>query len=158
MAWPLRETLIGRLAHSEGRLVPTGDDFDIWHIAIPVTNLDRSYAFYCTHLGFKVVGRDEYPSKRQLFVAVRDGGFTIELFEPKGPSAGESPRRPDHLAFECADIVLRREYILKSGLSTPDIETFGNGVRYFSLHDPDGVRVEFFQGRALYESSIKAQA
>jgi len=132
--------------------------FDIWHVAIPVSNLDRSFAFYCTHLGLRVVGRDEYPSKKQLLVAVRDGEFTIELYEPKGSAIGELPRRPDHLAFDCRHIAEVRSRVEKSGLSVPSIETFDNGVKYFGLQDPDGVRIEFFQGRALYEASISPRA
>ncbi|HKR55782.1 MAG TPA: VOC family protein [Gemmatimonadales bacterium] len=132
-------------------------DFDIWHVAFPVSNLDRAHAFYCVHLGFKIVGRDEYPSKRQLFVAIRDGGFTIELYEPKGTSVGEARHLPDHLAFECVAIEEVRSRIAGTGLAVPEIETFDNGVKCFSLRDPDGVRLDFFQGRAIYDASISAR-
>jgi len=129
-------------------------DVDIWHVAIPVADLSRTFDFYCSRLGFKLVGRDEYPSKRQLFVAVREGGFTIEFFEPKGVSMAPGAGRPDHLAFECADLESIRARILKAGMAVPEIEIFDNGVKFFGLRDPEGLRLEFFEGRHLYEKQI----
>lgn len=129
---------------------------DIWHVAIPVSNLARSEAFYIDCLGFTLVGRDEYPSKKQAFVAVRPGGFTIELFERLGKHSGEPALRPDHLAFECENIDAFRDRLLAAGLDdVPEVETFDNGVRYLGLNDPDNVYIEFFQGRKIYEASIR---
>jgi catechol 2,3-dioxygenase-like lactoylglutathione lyase family enzyme len=129
---------------------------DIWHVATPVSNLAKSEAFYINSLGFVLVGRDEYPSKKQTFVAVRPGGFTIELFERLGKHAAEPALRPDHLAFECEDIDAFRAQLIASGaVEVPEIETFDNGVRYLGLNDPDGVYIEFFQGRKIYEASIR---
>jgi catechol 2,3-dioxygenase-like lactoylglutathione lyase family enzyme len=33
---------------------------DIWRVAYPVAELDRSVAFYCDGLGFELVGRDGF--------------------------------------------------------------------------------------------------
>jgi glyoxylase I family protein len=129
---------------------------DIWHVAIPVSDLAKSEDFYVSKLGFVLVGRDEYPSKKQAFVAVQPGGFTIELFERIGKHAKEPALRPDHLAFECENIEAFRERLLVAGSSgVPEVETFDNGVRYFGLNDPDGVYIEFFQGRKIYEAGIR---
>lgn len=126
--------------------------FDVWHVAIPVADLERSLAFYLD-LGFALAGRDEYSSTRQAFVRTRPGGFTIELFQPeKRPSKA---RRPDHLAFECEDVVAYRKRLEARGLRPPRIETYDNGVRTFSIADPEGVRLDFFQGRAIYERSLR---
>ncbi|MGH7025264.1 MAG: VOC family protein [Caulobacteraceae bacterium] len=127
---------------------------DIWDIAVPVEDLERSVDFYCRNLGFEMVGRDEYPTMRQAFVSVGKGGFTIELFVPKGEDADAPRLRPDHLAFECTDIEEYRRKILASGLAAPDIETFPRGMRHFELRDPDQVKLDFFQGRAGYEAFL----
>ena len=49
--------------------------FDIWHIAIPVDDLDKSTDFYCKQLGFKLIGYDEYPSKKQAFIVTKENGM-----------------------------------------------------------------------------------
>lgn len=126
-------------------------DLDIWHVPVPVTDLERSVEFYCHHLGFVLIGRDEWDDKAQAFVAVRQGGFSVELFQPKD---GVPRRLPDHLAFECRDLRAYRERLLLSGLAVPQVETFDNGVMFLPVRDPDGLEIEFFQGRAQYEASI----
>jgi len=128
-------------------------NFDIWHVAIPVNDLNRSVKFYCDTLGFVLIGFDEYPSKKQAFIAVRKGAFTIELFEPKPRQ--KNPKYPDHLAFECPNLNEYREKLLRNNLTDiPQIEIFDNGVQYLGLQDPDGITLEFFQGRHIYEQSI----
>lgn len=129
-------------------------DLEVWHVALPVEELELTLAFYERLLGFVLVGRDEYPSKLQAFVAVRPGGFTLELFQPRGKAAEAPRRRPDHLAFECRDIRAYRAKLVERGLAVPEIEVFDNGVQTFTMQDPDGVALEFFQGRAIYEASI----
>lgn len=127
---------------------------EIWHVAHPVTDLDRSVAFYCDHLGFDLVGRDAYPTMRQAFVALGQRGFTIELFVPLGEEADKPRRAPDHLAFEAIDLVAYREGVIAAGLPVPPIEVFEGGMKHFALEDPDGLRLDFFQGRDGYESFI----
>ena len=65
------------------------------------------------------------------------------------------PRKlPDHVAFESENLSALRARLVAAGL--PDInevETFDNGVKYLSVNDPDGVRLDFFEGRAKYEST-----
>jgi catechol 2,3-dioxygenase-like lactoylglutathione lyase family enzyme len=127
---------------------------DIWHIAVPVEDLERAVGFYCGNLGFELVGRDEYPTMRQAFVSLGKGGFTIELFVPKGEEAAKPRLRPDHLAFECSDIEGYRHRVMASGVAVPETETFPGGMKHFELRNPDNVKLDFFQGRAGYDSYI----
>ncbi|HEY6419672.1 MAG TPA: VOC family protein [Candidatus Binataceae bacterium] len=127
---------------------------EIWHIAIPVDDLERAVKFYHRALGFELIGRDEYPSMRQAFVALGRGGFTIELFLPLGEEEKKPRLRPDHLAFECGDIEAYRSRLVKNGLSVPEIETFDSGMKHFEVRDPDGVKLDFFQGRVLYDDFL----
>jgi catechol 2,3-dioxygenase-like lactoylglutathione lyase family enzyme len=127
---------------------------DIWHVAHPVTDLDRSVAFYCDQLGFDLVGRDEDSAIRQGFVALGKGGFCIELFTSLGEAANATPRAPDHLAFEAADLAAYRRRVIEAGLPVPDIEVFEGGLKHFQLHDPDGLRLDFFEGRAGYDDFL----
>ena len=132
-----------------------GGDFDIWHVAIPVTDLAKSEDFYVRVLGFELTGREDLPQRRQIFVRVREGGFSLLLFQPLMDSLG-LPQRPDHLAFECAYIEKFRARLVAAGLTyLPRVETLPNGVRRFALSDPDGLQLQFFQGRELLESAFK---
>ncbi len=136
------------------RMKPQTQQFDIWHVAIPVSDLERSVKFYCETLGFKMLGRDEYPSKKQAFIVTFPKGFTIELFEPKG-AAVEKPRKlPDHLAFEARNLREYREKLVSSGFHPDQIEEFDSGVKYLGITDPDGVLIEFFEGREIHEQSL----
>lgn len=131
---------------------------DIWHVAIPVKDLARSVDFYCGKLGLGFLGYDEQTDKRQAFVFVKDEGFTIELFEPTRSALSESRKIPDHLAFECEDIGVYRGHLLERGLSGVDeVAEFDNGVKHIGLKDPDGVTIDLFQGRNIYERSIARQ-
>jgi catechol 2,3-dioxygenase-like lactoylglutathione lyase family enzyme len=131
-------------------------DIDIWHVARPVADLDRSVAFYCGYLGFELVGLDEYPTMRQAFVSLGKRGFTIELFVPLGEEADKPRRTPDHLAFEAVDLDTYRESVIAAGLPVPPVETFEGGMKHFALNDPDGLRLDFFQGRDGYETLISS--
>jgi catechol 2,3-dioxygenase-like lactoylglutathione lyase family enzyme len=129
-------------------------NIEIWHVAHPVADLDQSVAFYCGYLGFELVGRDEYPTMRQAFVSLGKRGFTIELFVPLGEEASKPRRAPDHLAFEAIDLDAYRESVIAAGLTVPPLETFEGGMKHFALDDPDGLRLDFFQGRDGYETFI----
>lgn len=129
---------------------PSRAQLDIWHVAYPVSDIERSIAFYCAGLGFELVGRDGDAA----FVSLGKGGFTIELLtQPPGEAA--SPRRaPDHIAFDSADLDAYREKLLDAGLTVPPILVIGEGMKRFALDDPDGVRLDFFQGREGLEAFI----
>ncbi len=131
----------------------------IWHVAIPVADLEKSVTFYCSSLGFKLMGRDEYPSKKQALISVEEGGFAIELFEPTQNKEEKVGSKPDHLAFEVDDLVRFRTYLVEMQRITgvPEIESFDNGVKCFGLKDSDGMSIEFFQGRAFYEAFLASQ-
>lgn len=129
---------------------------EIWHIAIPVTDLERSVSFYCGNLGFELAGRDQYPTMKQAFVSLGKSGFTLELFVPLGEEADKPRRPPDHLAFECQNIEDYRARVIGSGFSVPEIETFPGGMKHFELRDPDGVKLDFFQGRLGYDTFISS--
>lgn len=128
----------------------------IWHVAIPVSDLDQAVRFYCSFLGFDLLGYDDYPTKRQAFVSVESGGFNIELFEPKEDQAQKLKFKPDHLAFEVEDInAFRTDLLARAhGREIPQLIEFDNGVKCLELKDPDGLSVELFQGRRIYEAYL----
>lgn len=131
---------------------PTSGLIDIWHVAFPVADLDRSIAFYCGRLGFELVGRDD----ESAFVSLGQGGFTLEFLAPPADQRADPRRAPDHIAFESTDLDGYRETLMHAGLSVPEIQVFDGGMKRFALEDPDGLRLDFFQGRSGFEVFIAA--
>lgn len=130
----------------------TGALIYIWHVAYPVADLDRSIAFYCDGLGFQLVGRDG----EAAFVSLGKRGFTIELIAQPADEAASPHRAPDHVAFESIDLDAYREGLIARGVSVPPVQVLDGGMKRFALADPDGVRLDFFQGRDGYEAFIAA--
>jgi catechol 2,3-dioxygenase-like lactoylglutathione lyase family enzyme len=133
-------------------------EFTLWRVAIPCADLDAAVEFYCGRLGFTLVGFDEYPTRKQAFVALQAGGAALELYQPKPATLQSLRSRPDHLAFDCGDLDACRQRLLAAGVhSVPAPVDLGGGVRQFSIIDPEGLMLEFYEGRAVYEKAIGAQ-
>jgi lactoylglutathione lyase len=120
------------------------------HIALNVTDLARSTAFYRTVFAFDVVAERTDGDRRFAFLG-QDGALVLTLWEQSaGPFATDSPGL-HHLSFEVADIdaVRRAETVLK-GLGVdfaydgivPHGEGAASGGVFFT--DPDGVRLEIY--------------
>ncbi len=130
--------------------IPPRGQLDIWHVAYPVADLDRSVAFYCEGLGFTLVGRDQ----ESAFVALGQGGFTLELIARAKAETATSSRALDHVAFNAPDLGAYRETLIEAGMSVPEMQIIGVGMKRFALDDPDGLRLDFFEGRAGFEAFI----
>ena len=130
--------------------------FDVWHLGLPVKNLERSVEFYVDVLGFELLGFSESDRYRFAFARVPGGSFTIEFLEYRKDTDALCSKRPDHLAFEVPNLAGYRERLLKGGFfnELPEIADAGAGLRKFSVTDPDGVPVQFYLGRAGYDRSI----
>ena len=130
--------------------------FDVWHLGLPVKNLERSVEFYVDGLGFELLGFDESERYRIAFARVPGGAFTLEFLEYRETPDAQAAKRPDHLAFEVPNLSGYRERLLKGGFfkDLPVIADAGVGLRKFTVTDPDGVPVQFYLGRAGYDRSI----
>jgi lactoylglutathione lyase len=120
------------------------------HIALNVTDVTRSTAFYRTVLGYEVLGERTDGDRRFAFLG-HDGTLVLTLWEQ---STGTfAPDRPGlhHLSFEVADIdaVRRAEAVLREldvafaydGV-VPHGEGASSGGVFFA--DPDGIRLEIY--------------
>lgn len=134
--------------------------FDVWHLGLPVRNLEASVRFYVNGLGFELLGYYDAPRYRVAFARVPGGAFTLEFLEHRDAAEGARAGRPDHLAFEAADLEAYRARLVGGGFfhDVPAAAVSNDGLRKFALTDPDGVPVQFYQGRAAFDRSIAATA
>lgn len=122
----------------------------IAHIAVTVTDLERSTAWY-SHLfdTTPVLDEDEEVGGFHHTVYLLDGGQLFGLHtHPEAPSEGFDEHRTglDHVAFSCRDrdeLSSWAERLDALGISHGGIKDahYGSGV---SFRDPDGIALEFF--------------
>lgn len=120
------------------------------HIALNVTDLARSTAFYRTVFAFDVVAQRTDGDRRFAFLG-QDGALVLTLWEQSAGTFATDRPGLHHLSFEVADIdaVRRAETVLK-GLGVdfaydgivPHGEGAASGGVFFT--DPDGVRLEIY--------------
>lgn len=134
--------------------------FDVWHLGLPVRNLEESVRFYVKGLGFELLGYYNTDRYRIAFARVPGGSFTLEFLEFHNPPESELAKKPDHLAFEAVDLEDFREKLSRDGffMDVPKIVASNDGLRKFTMTDPDGVPVQFYQGRAGFDRLIAPTA
>jgi lactoylglutathione lyase len=126
------------------------------HIGIPVTNLERSKAFYA-RLGFvEAMRTDILGAVEPIRVAMmQHEKLTIELYqldeEERQALSKRTDGHIDHIALDVMDIEKVYTEICAAGFevleeSAPVFLPFWNhGVKYFTIRGPDGEKVEFNQ-------------
>lgn len=125
------------------------------HIGIPVTDIDRSEAFY-QKLGFHKATHSPFEHKGQKgqMVMMRLKDIIIELYElPKDDLADIRQRKDghiDHVTFDVSDIEQTYSALKEAAFTiveeTPVFLPFWyKGCKYFNILGPDGERLEFNQ-------------
>ena len=126
------------------------------HLGLPVTDLERSKAFYM-QLGFTEAMRmDIQPQTEVIRVAMMEHtNFIIELYElgleERGEIATRSDGHIDHVALNVLDIDQAYAEIKAAGIEILEEDApvylpfWKNGVKYFTVRGPDGEKVEFNQ-------------
>ena len=127
----------------------------IQHIGIPVTNLERSEAFY-KGLGFENVmnASFEQEGERGTVAMMASGSMIIEIYQMPEKELIEIRNRHnghiDHIAFDVADIdqafaSLKAASYLLVEPAPVFLPFWKNGCKYFNIIGPDGERLEFNQ-------------
>jgi len=122
----------------------------IHHIAIIASDYQRSKAFYCDLLGFRLMG-EYYREARDSWkgdLALQDR-YTIELFSfPEPPARVTHPEACGlrHLAFTVPDVAAAVATLAGKGVVCEPIridELTGKPCTFFA--DPDGLPLELYQ-------------
>jgi catechol 2,3-dioxygenase-like lactoylglutathione lyase family enzyme len=121
------------------------------HIGIPVTDLERSKAFYA-QLGFAEVMRTDLPGAAEpIRVAMMlHEKMTLELYqlaqEERQAIAKRTDGHIDHIALDVIDIEQAYREVCAAGLEVLEdsapvyLPFWDHGVRYFTIRGPDGKR------------------
>jgi lactoylglutathione lyase len=116
----------------------------IHHVAIRVTDLERSVAFYERHFDLRVASRMTLASGGNVaFLVHPAGGAQLELI------AGLTDHHPGdglvhHVAFGADDVPAVFEQLRAAGVATLEEApvVLANGRRLFSCRGPDGERLQ----------------
>jgi glyoxylase I family protein len=116
----------------------------VTHIAITVTDLDRSVAWYS-----RLFGTDPLiVTRAPTFAWAAWQEFGLHQHDEPIDDAEFNARRPglDHVAFKCADqdeLESWRQRLVELGIEHSDVlhEFYGSGLAF---RDPDGIALEFF--------------
>ncbi len=122
----------------------------IHHIAIIVSDYERSKDFYVDKLGFSIIRENYRPDKKDWKLDLRVNDHTeLEIFAPENP-----PKRPSfpeacglrHLAFDIDDIESVVAELASLGIECEPIrtDTF-TGKKMTFFFDPDGLPLELHE-------------
>jgi lactoylglutathione lyase len=126
---------------------------ELQHVGIPVTNLDRSLAFYA-RLGFKEIMRTELPGVTEAIrvAMIQLEQLTLELYQLEREEREAISKRTDghvdHLALDVTDIEKAYIEICKAGLEVQE-----NPAPVFCPFGFTGSNISAFAGRMGRRSS-----
>ena len=107
----------------------------VWTVAIPTTDQERSLAFHTDVLGFeKTLDAPFGPGQRWIEVSPPGGGTTIAL-----PPLGDAPSGIDTgIRLETDDAEADHEALQAAGANVDDVLRYPGVPPMFSFRDPDG--------------------
>ena len=120
----------------------------VHHIAVFVSDYERSYDFYVNKLGFTVEQEAYRPVQKDTLRMLRCGDVVLELFDrPQGKASTD----PDtlgarHIAFHVESVEKAVAWLNSLGIATdpPRCSPFtGKPLAFF--YDPDGLPLEVIE-------------
>lgn len=119
------------------------------HVAIEVTDLETSIAFYRRVLGMRIMlnQRDESPAQIKGMV----GDFVIEIAQLAGTGAGAKHATVRRgmpslwLSLTTSDVAGAFERLRAAGIVDQTVPSTMGGATFFSFRDPDGYVIELIE-------------
>ena len=113
-------------------------DMKLELVPIPVTDVDRSKAFYADQLGFHV-DVDVRPADGVRVVQLTPPGSACSIgFGTGVPAYQGTPGTVRGLHLVVTDIEAARAELIARGVDVGEIQDVGGGVQYAGFEDPDG--------------------
>ena len=123
------------------------------HVAVTISDLDASVAWYGEVLGFEELFREEAQDRRASVMTFPDGTFGVGLVEyPTVPFEAFDPRHSglDHLAFTVTSLEALEDWTAELGrvgvVHSGVIEIPSGAILNFK--DPDGIALALFWERS----------
>lgn len=128
----------------------------VQHLGLPVTDLERSKAFYL-NLGFTQTMRTDLAGQNEAIqvAMLQKDDLTIELYQLAGEErkqiAGRQDGHIDHIAMNVLDIEKAYTEIAAAGFEILEenapvfLPFWTHGVKFFTIRGPDGEKIEFNQ-------------
>ncbi len=121
----------------------------IHHVAIIVSDYERSKEFYVEKLGFRIVRETYRPMRGDYKLDLELDGCELEIFSGKNnPPRASYPEAYGlrHLAFYVEDMDAAVKELEEMGIETEPVrldEITGKRMTFF--HDPDGLPLELHE-------------
>lgn len=118
------------------------------HIAINVSDIERSKDFYCNLLGFSYMNKVDCGDFDIHYLQL-PGKSRLEMFDYRGVDTRVSNNEQDiglrHLAFKVKDVKYHEDVLISAGveitLACSDLHNLG--ARVILFRDPNGITIEF---------------
>ena len=122
---------------------------NVHHIAIIVSDYEKSRDFYVNKLGFQVIREEHRAAQNDIKLEVQLGNCMLEIF--KKAECAENPGKPNrcgvwHLCFYAPDLEKTIAELNAVGIETdPIMVNASNGKRICFFYDPDGLPLELHE-------------
>ena len=114
-------------------------DMKLELVPVPVSDVDRSKAFYVEKVGFNL-DLDVQPGNGMRVVQLTPPGSSCSIVI--GTGLGEisemQPGTVKALHLVVADIIKAREVLAERGVNVGEIDEYPRGIKYVHFSDPDG--------------------
>ncbi|MGN0978169.1 MAG: VOC family protein [Faecousia sp.] len=122
---------------------------NLHHVAIIVSDYEKSKDFYVNKLGFEVIREEHRAAQNDIKLEVRLNNCMLEIFGKQNP--GTNPGKPTqcgvwHLCFHAPDLDKTIAELNALGIKTdPIMINASNGKRIAFFYDPDGLPLELHE-------------
>ena len=119
----------------------------IHHVAVNVSDYERSKEFYVEKLGYRIIGEYVFPSGTRRMDCVL-GQSRLEIFCGSRSESGYIERNVGyrHLCFYAEDIESLVLELKGKGIAVEDIQTdIMSGGKMTFFRDPDGIMIELHE-------------
>ena len=122
---------------------------NLHHVAIIVSDYERSKDFYVNKLGFEIIREEHRAAQNDIKLEVRLNNCMLEIFGKKNPAP--NPGKPTqcgvwHLCFHAPELEKTIAELNAKGIPTdPIMVNASNGKRIAFFYDPDGLPLELHE-------------